>query len=100
MRSRRQKEDRKAAAALRYRKKKDAAPRVAAAGRGVIAENIIAAAKEHGVYLHEDPNLARLLATLDVGQEIPESLYRVVAEVLAFVYSLDAPRGADLRHET
>jgi flagellar biosynthesis protein len=94
------KPDRKAAAALKYRKKEDAAPRVVASGRGIVAENIIKIAREHGIYLHPDPNLAAILASLDIGQEIPESLYRVVAEILAFVYALDAPRGRDLRLQT
>jgi flagellar biosynthesis protein len=89
-----------AAAALRYRPKKDSAPRVTAAGRGIIAENIIALAKAHGIHLHEDPNLAGILCTLDIGREIPESLYRVVAEILGFVYSLDVPGGTDLKPQT
>ncbi len=77
------------AVALRYDRVKDGAPRVVAKGRGQVAENIIAVAREHGVPLHEDPNLAATLSALDIETEIPPELYRAVAEVLAFIYRLN-----------
>ena len=77
------------AAALRYDRAKDGAPRVVAKGRGHVAENIIAVAREHGVPLHEDPNLAATLNALDLETEIPPELYRAVAEVLVFIYRLN-----------
>ena len=77
------------AAALRYDRAKDGAPRVVAKGRGHVAENIIAVAREHGVPLHEDPNLAETLNALDLETEIPPELYRAVAEVLIFIYRLN-----------
>ncbi len=80
---------RKAAAALRYRRDADAAPRVTAAGRGLIAEKILALAKEAGIPIHEDASLVEVLARLDVGSEIPVELYRAVAEILTFVYRMD-----------
>ncbi|MSS72936.1 MAG: flagellar biosynthesis [Candidatus Latescibacteria bacterium] len=80
---------RKAAAALRYRRDTDVVPRVTAAGRGLVAEKIIALAKEAGIPIHEDASLVEVLARLDVGSEIPVELYRVVAEILAFVYRMD-----------
>jgi flagellar biosynthesis protein len=80
---------RKAAAALRYRRDKDMAPRVTAAGRGLIAEKILALAKEAGIPIHEDASLVEVLARLDVGSEIPVELYRAVAEILTFVYRMD-----------
>lgn len=64
------------------------APRIAAEGRGKMAERIIALAEENGVPIRHDPDLAVLLAQLDVGEIIPPELYLVVAEVLAFVYEL------------
>lgn len=79
---------RQKAVALRYDAGRSAAPRVTAKGQGQIAERIIALAGEHGVHVEEDPDLVHLLAQLDLGAEIPESLYRAVAEVLAFVYRL------------
>jgi flagellar biosynthesis protein len=77
------------AVALRYDRAKDGAPRVVAKGRGHVAENIMAAAREHGVPLHEDPNLVETLNALDLETEIPPELYRAVAEVLVFIYRLN-----------
>lgn len=68
----------------------ETAPRVVATGRGYIAERIIAAAQEAGVPVRSDPALANALAALDLGEEIPEALYRAVAETLAWAYKLDA----------
>jgi len=77
------------AVALRYNAESDAAPRVIAKGDRHLAERIIAIAKENGVPIHEDPDLVALLAALDIDREIPSALYRAVAEVLAFVYSVN-----------
>jgi flagellar biosynthesis protein len=77
------------AVALRYDRTQKGAPRVVAKGRGQAAENIIALAREHGVPLHEDSNLAATLSALDIETEIPPELYRAVAEVLAFIYRLN-----------
>lgn len=76
------------AVALRYRPGVDRAPRVVAAGRGYLAERIVTLARRHGVPLVENP-AADQLVRLGAGGEIPPELYRVVAEVLAFVYFLD-----------
>lgn len=65
------------------------APKVVAKGKGQIAEQIIALAKEHHVPLYEDSELVRLLSRLDLDEEIPNNLYQAVAEVLAFVYALN-----------
>jgi type III secretion system FlhB-like substrate exporter len=54
-----------------------------------LADRIIEIARENGVYIHEDPDLAAVLSRLDVDTEIPEELYRAVAEILAFVYRLN-----------
>ena len=68
------------------------APLVLAAGRGRLAEAIGRIARESGVILVEDPLLADSLAHLDVNTLIPESLYEVVAELLAFVRNLGTGR--------
>jgi flagellar biosynthesis protein len=81
------------AVALRYDRTKEGAPRVVAKGRGHVAEHIIALAHEHGVPLHEDSNLAATLSALDLETEIPSELYRAVAEVLVFIYRLNAKRN-------
>jgi flagellar biosynthesis protein len=77
------------AAALSY-EAGQTAPRVVATGRGYVAERIIAAAEEAGVPVKSDPALARALAALDLGDEVPEAMYRAVAESLAWAYKLDA----------
>ncbi|MBV8491704.1 MAG: EscU/YscU/HrcU family type III secretion system export apparatus switch protein [Candidatus Eremiobacteraeota bacterium] len=84
---------RPAAAALTYDPVKPEPPQVIAIGRGPIAEEIVRVAKEHGVPLHEDPSLVEALACLDVSDHIPRELYAVVAEVLAYVFHVDAQTG-------
>lgn len=71
------------------------APKVVAKGKGVVAEQILARAKEHKIPLKADPGLAKLLSGVPLGDEIPRELYIAVAEVLAFAYMLSeksAPR--------
>jgi flagellar biosynthesis protein len=65
------------------------APRVVARGRGLVAEQIIARAHEHGVYVHESPELVSLLMQVDLDQHIPPQLYLAVAELLAWLYRLE-----------
>ncbi len=79
----------KSAIALAYTQS-DAAPRVVAKGRGLIAQNIIARAREHGVYVHESPELVSLLMQIDLDQRIPPQLYIAVSELLAWVYRLES----------
>lgn len=69
------------------------APRLTAKGCAETAERIMAIAAEHGIPIHEDPQLSAALAHLDLGDEIPELLYLAIAEVLAFVYDLDTLRS-------
>ena len=77
------------AVALRYDAGRENAPRVVAKGERMVAERIIELAREHHVHVHEDPDLVSVLSAIDLQAEIPESLYRAVAEVLAFVYRLN-----------
>jgi flagellar biosynthesis protein len=64
------------------------APTIVAKGFGDLAQDIIALANQHSVLVHEDPYLSDFLATLDLGQEIPEQLYHVIAELISFSYVL------------
>jgi len=80
---------RKRAVALLYDPKKGAAPKVVASGANLIAEKIIAAAAAAGVHIKEDPDLVELLAKIPIGAEIPSELYQTIAEVLAFIYSVN-----------
>jgi flagellar biosynthesis protein len=66
-----------------------AAPRVVAKGRGLIAQAIIERAREAGVYVHESPELVSLLMQVDLDQHIPPQLYLAVAELLAWLYQLE-----------
>lgn len=74
------------AVALRYDGRD--APRVTAKGEDELAATIRDIAREHGVPLYENPQLAVMLSQIELGEEIPESLYRAVAEVIAFAYLL------------
>jgi len=85
----------KKAVALQYQAESDDAPKVIAKGKGQLAEKIIQIAREHDIYIHNDPDLIEVLSQLDLNQEIPPDLYVVVAELLAFVYSLNS--GEKLR---
>ncbi|NDV89739.1 flagellar biosynthesis protein FlhB [Alteromonas sp. 345S023] len=64
------------------------APKVVSKGYGDLADAIINLAQENGVLIHEDPYLSEVLSRLDIGQDIPESLYFVIAELLAYSYVL------------
>ena len=77
------------AAALKYDRVKDLAPKVVAKGQGKIAEKIVELAKSNQIPLIQDRNLIDLLDALDVNSEIPPELYQAVAEVLVFVYRLN-----------
>ena len=79
----------KSAVSLQYKKGKNAAPKITAKGQGWVAENIIKMAQEKNIPIREDKDLLHLLSEIDVGQEVPESLYKVVAELLAWVYQLN-----------
>ena len=92
--ARRNAPDRPAAAALVYDPTKPEPPEIIATGRGLMAEEIVNAAREHGVPLHQDPGLVEALSKLDIGTVIPRELYAVVAEVLAFVYTIDSEAAA------
>ena len=83
-----------AAVALQY--EGEGAPRVTAKGRGEVADRIRALAEQHGIPIHEDRDLVRLLARVDLGTEIPPALYVAVAKVLAFAYGLSGKLPAGL----
>jgi flagellar biosynthesis protein len=84
----------KNAVALAY-SETDAAPRVVAKGRGILAEQIISRARDAGVYVHESPELVSLLMQIDLDQRIPPQLYVAVAELLAWLYRLESGQSAE-----
>ena len=77
------------AVSLQYVRGSDHAPKVTAKGQGWVAEKIIAMAQEQNIPIKKDKDLIELLEKIDVGQEIPESLYKIIAELLAWVYHLN-----------
>jgi flagellar biosynthesis protein len=62
------------------------APFVVAKGRHEVAERILQLAQKHGVAIVNQPELSDALFFLDVGAQIPEEYYQIVAEILAFIY--------------
>lgn len=81
--------DRQSAVALSYAAK-DKAPIVVAKGYGVVAESIVRRARENGLYVHASPDLVNLLMHVDLDEQIPPQLYVAVAELLAWLYHLEA----------
>ena len=78
----------KTAIALEYNPD-EAAPKVIATGKGLVAEKIIEKAKEANVPVHADGKLAATLSKLEIGDMIPPELYEAVAEILVFVDALE-----------
>ena len=81
--------DRQAAVAISYDAQDDA-PRVVAKGYGKLADTIVRNAREHGLYVHESNELVSLLMQVDLDSQIPPQLYTAVAELLAWLYRLEA----------
>lgn len=78
------------AVALRYEVEKMNAPAVVAKGARLMADRIREEAAAHNVPIVENPPLAQMLyKSVEMGEPIPERLYRAVAEVLAYVYQID-----------
>jgi flagellar biosynthesis protein len=73
----------------------ESAPKIVAKGRGLIAEEIIARAKEHGVYVHESKELVALLMQVELDKHIPPTIYRAVAELLAWLYHIEHAKQAN-----
>ncbi|MGD8957712.1 MAG: EscU/YscU/HrcU family type III secretion system export apparatus switch protein [Chromatiaceae bacterium] len=64
------------------------APRITAKGERQLAERMIEAAEQAGVPLYPDPEMAMILSQVPLGEEIPDNLYKAIAEVIAFAYIL------------
>lgn len=78
----------KKAVALGYNREKDSAPKVLASGKGEIASKIIKLANEYEIPIKEDADLVELLSKVDIHQEIPQNLYKAVAEIFTFLYKI------------
>ncbi|MGI9490821.1 MAG: EscU/YscU/HrcU family type III secretion system export apparatus switch protein [Geminicoccaceae bacterium] len=82
-------DDSSKAVALRYERKGDDLPKVVAKGRGAIADQIIAVAKENGVVVRQDQDLVDILDQLEINAPIPVAAFAAVAEILAHLYRIN-----------
>ncbi|MBI5327217.1 MAG: EscU/YscU/HrcU family type III secretion system export apparatus switch protein [Deltaproteobacteria bacterium] len=80
------------AVALKYKARDDRAPKVTAKGSGLIAQKIIELAKSNNIPIKDDPDLVNALSLLSLYEEIPHSLYKVIAEIIAFFYHVNKKR--------
>lgn len=87
------KKPRREAVALAYASDDDV-PRVVAQGYGEIAERIIAEARQHGIFVHDSPELVGLLMQLNIDESIPPQLYQVIAELLVWLSNME--KGTEL----
>lgn len=78
----------KKAAALRYDTTKESAPRVVAKGEGQVAENIIKIAQLNNLPIKKDEDLIELLSKVELDKEVPQALYKAVAELFSFIYKI------------
>ncbi|VVO84331.1 Flagellar biosynthetic protein FlhB [Pseudomonas fluorescens] len=85
------------------------APTLTAKGDDALAETILKIARDYEVPIYENAELVKLLARMELGESIPEELYRTIAEIIAFAWNLkgkfpegqdpDGPRGEkDITH--
>jgi Uncharacterized homolog of the cytoplasmic domain of flagellar protein FhlB len=88
------------ASALRYDKEKENAPILIAKGKGKVAEKIIEIANKENIPVIENKALADILDKLDIYDEIPPELYRVVAQLFAFIYKLNEKASDDLKFKS
>ncbi len=64
-------------------------PKILAIARGILFERLMQIAKEHHITIYNDSDLAQMLSSMPVGREIPEFLFKAVAEVLAYCYTIN-----------
>jgi len=79
---------REKAVALRYDKEKENAPRVLAKGEGEAAKNIIKVAQLHKLPIKKDADLIELLSKVEIDKEVPQELYKAVAELFSYIYKI------------
>ncbi|MBN1898096.1 MAG: EscU/YscU/HrcU family type III secretion system export apparatus switch protein [Spirochaetes bacterium] len=84
------KDKKEKAIALKYDPEIDQAPRIAAKGIGELARRILKIAVDENIPVVEDPVLISLLDKIQIDYPIPEFLYEVIAELLAFTYNLES----------
>jgi flagellar biosynthesis protein len=83
------KNNKKIAAALKYDSTSDYAPQLIAKGQNELAEKIIAIAKENGILIKQDKDLAEVLNALELEDHIPVEIYAIIAEIFAALYQIN-----------
>lgn len=76
------------------------APRITAKGMELLARQILEQAERHGIPLRQDPEMAAILSQIPVGDEIPENLYRAIAEIIAFAYLISGKQPPGFQEES
>jgi flagellar biosynthesis protein len=74
------------AVALKYDDKKNQAPLVTAKGKGQSAKNIIKIAELNNIPIKKDEDLIELLSNVELDKEVPQEMYKAVAEIFSFIY--------------
>lgn len=77
----------------------DRAPVVVAKGYGAVAEQIMRAAREHGLYVHASPELNQLLMQVKLDAQVPPALYEAVAEVLAWLWRIEEGASPEIAQQ-
>ena len=85
--------DQKTAVALKGSEGGKKVPKLAAAGRGEIAEKILKLAYENGIDVREDSDLAELLASIEIDSPIPTEAFMAVGEILHYVYRANGQKN-------
>ena len=85
------------AVALKYDPTQNKAPKVIAKGRGHVAEHILSLAQKSTIPVYQNKTLVNMLMALEIDREIPPELYKAIAEVMAYVYRMDASKGRENR---
>ena len=76
------------AVALKYDGEKNKAPKITAKGEGKTAKKIIALAQEHDIPIKKDEDLVEMLSKVELEREVPQEMYKAIAEVFSFIYNL------------
>ena len=86
----------KEAVALTYTAERGSAPVITAMGRGLVAEKMLEKAKEFNIPIVSDSLLAHTLNQMELGEEIPQEFYAIVAQILVSVSKMDREFGEQL----
>ena len=87
------------AVALKYDKDVNNAPEVVASGQRYIASSIIKIAKQNDIPIKKDEDMVELLSKIDINKEVPDTMYKAVAEIFSFIYEITNDKREELNEE-